>query len=106
MTTRKALEMEAVEKLLPEFGAKLLGLSEKEWEVLGLMAEGFGNKAIAGRLFVQLRTVEANINNIFSRLGLPSSPDKSGRVEAVLMYLDMQKKLEEADHGIISSSME
>ena len=62
-------------------------LTEREREVLGLIAEGMSNKAIAGRLFVTERTVEAHVTQIFQKLRLPESPDQHRRVLAVLAFL-------------------
>ena len=65
----------------------LTGLSEREREVLGLIAEGMSNRAIAARLYVTERTVEAHTTQIFQKLGLPESPDQHRRVLAVLAFL-------------------
>jgi DNA-binding NarL/FixJ family response regulator len=62
-------------------------LSEREREVLGLIAEGMSNRAIAARLFVTERTVEAHVTQIFQKLRLPESPDQHRRVLAVLAFL-------------------
>jgi DNA-binding NarL/FixJ family response regulator len=62
-------------------------LSEREREVLGLIAEGMSNRAIAARLNVTERTVEAHVTQIFQKLGLPESPDQHRRVLAVLAFL-------------------
>jgi DNA-binding NarL/FixJ family response regulator len=81
----------------PEVVAQLVGrrrarvplddLTEREREVLALMAEGRSNQAICDRLFLAPKTVEAHIANIFSRLELPPAPDDHRRVLAVLAHL-------------------
>ena len=65
----------------------LAALSEREREVLGLIAEGLSNRAIAARLYVTERTVEAHVTQIFHKLRLPESPDQHRRVLAVLAFL-------------------
>jgi DNA-binding NarL/FixJ family response regulator len=62
-------------------------LSEREREVLGLVAEGLSNQAIADRLFVSGRTVEAHIARVFGKLDLSESASQHRRVLAVLAYL-------------------
>ena len=62
-------------------------LTEREREVLALMAEGRSNAAIANQLVVTPRTVEAHIRQILGKLGLRDSPDDHRRVLAVLTYL-------------------
>lgn len=62
-------------------------LSSREHEVLSLLAEGLSNRAIAARLFVTDRTVEAHIRSVFTKLGLDDSPDHHRRVLAVLAHL-------------------
>ncbi|SCG64021.1 two component transcriptional regulator, LuxR family [Micromonospora echinaurantiaca] len=69
-------------------GRRLAELTAREREVLGLMAEGRSNAAIAGRLFVTEKAVSKHINNIFSKLGMPPSDDDNRRVLAVLAYLN------------------
>jgi DNA-binding NarL/FixJ family response regulator len=63
-------------------------LTERELEVLTLMAEGRSNKAIADRLFITEHTVEKHVKNIFATLRLPQSDDDHRRVLAVVMFLD------------------
>jgi DNA-binding NarL/FixJ family response regulator len=65
----------------------LADLSEREREVLALMAEGRTNQAIAARLFITERTVEKHVRNIFNKLRLPASPEAHRRVLAVVAYL-------------------
>ncbi|WP_433282426.1 LuxR C-terminal-related transcriptional regulator [Micromonospora sp. CA-244673] len=62
-------------------------LTAREREVLGLMAEGRSNAAVAARLFVTEKAVNKHINNIFSKLRMPPSGDDNRRVLAVLAYL-------------------
>jgi DNA-binding NarL/FixJ family response regulator len=62
-------------------------LSAREREVLSLVAEGLSNRAIAARLVVTERTVEAHVGQIFTKLRLPESPDAHRRVLAVLTFL-------------------
>ena len=63
-------------------------LSARERQVLGLMAEGQSNSAIAANLVVSEGAVEKHIANIFQKLQLPSSPTDHRRVLAVLRYLE------------------
>ena len=62
-------------------------LTDREREVLTLMAEGRTNAAICDRLAIGLKTVEAHVNTIFSKLGLEPAPDDNRRVLAVLAFL-------------------
>jgi DNA-binding NarL/FixJ family response regulator len=81
----------------PEVVAQLVGrrrarlplddLTEREREVLALMAEGRSNQAICDRLFLAPKTVEAHIANIFSKLELMPAPDDHRRVLAVLAHI-------------------
>jgi DNA-binding NarL/FixJ family response regulator len=62
-------------------------LSERERQVLALMAEGRSNQAISERLFLSPKTVEAHVHSIFTRLDLHAAPDDHRRVLAVLAFL-------------------
>lgn len=62
-------------------------LSERERQVLSLMAQGHSNAGICEQLVLSPRTVEAHIGHIFAKLNLTESADYHRRVRAVLMYL-------------------
>ena len=62
-------------------------LTERERQVLALMAEGRSNQAICERLFLSPKTVEAHVHSIFTRLNLHAAPDDHRRVLAVLAFL-------------------
>jgi DNA-binding NarL/FixJ family response regulator len=62
-------------------------LSDREREVLGLMAEGRSNHAIATQLVVTERAIEKHVTSIFSKLDLPPAEDDHRRVLAVLTFL-------------------
>ena len=68
-------------------GGPLDSLTDREREVLGLMAEGRTNRGIAGELYVSERAVERHVTAIFGKLGLPSGAADHRRVLAVLAYL-------------------
>jgi DNA-binding NarL/FixJ family response regulator len=65
----------------------LRALTPREREVLGLMAEGRSNSAIAKHLVVSDGAVEKHVRNIFTKLGLPPDDEQHRRVLAVLAYL-------------------
>jgi DNA-binding NarL/FixJ family response regulator len=62
-------------------------LTPRELELLGQMAQGKSNQAIADELFLSKRAVEKHINAIFLKLGLAHAEDISRRVKAALIYI-------------------
>jgi DNA-binding NarL/FixJ family response regulator len=84
-----ALDPEVIAQLLDRNSADgaLATLSPREREVLGLMAEGRSNVAIAQRLVITERAVAKHTASIFLRLGLQPSDDDNRRVLAVVTYL-------------------
>ncbi|GAA2743266.1 MULTISPECIES: response regulator transcription factor [Kitasatospora] len=84
------LDPEVVQQLLSRSrqGDTLAGLTPREREVLGLMAEGRTNAAIAKQLVVSDGAVEKHVSNIFQKFGLGQSPEDHRRVLAVLTYLE------------------
>jgi DNA-binding NarL/FixJ family response regulator len=65
----------------------LAALTRREQEVLAMVAEGLSNRAIAARIHLSERTVEAHVTQIFLKLQLPDTPDRHRRVQAVVTYL-------------------
>jgi DNA-binding NarL/FixJ family response regulator len=84
-----AMDPEVISQLLARRERDEVGsLTPREREVLGLMAEGRSNAAIAARMFVTEKAVSKHTNNIFAKLQLPPSEDDNRRVLAVLAYLN------------------
>jgi len=85
------LDPRIVEKLLTlrsrKPGTPLAELTPGELDVLRLMAEGMGNKQIAGALYLSIGSVEKRIAAIFTKLGLAPESELNRRVAAVLVYL-------------------
>jgi DNA-binding NarL/FixJ family response regulator len=84
-----ALDPEVVSQLLGRDDADdpLESLTPREREVLGVMAEGRSNAAIAAQLVISERAVEKHVTSIFSKLGLAAAPEDHRRVLAVLRYI-------------------
>lgn len=68
----------------------LRSLTPRETEILGEMAQGKNNAAVAASLVLSERAVEKHINSIFSKLNLSQEPDVHRRVKAVLLFLSAQ----------------
>ena len=84
-----ALDPQVVASLVAARGEDdaLAELTEREREVLELMAEGLTNVGIAKRLYLSERTVEAHVRHVLMKLELPESEDGHRRVLAVLAHL-------------------
>ena len=83
-----ALDPKVVANLVtPKRDSPLNRLSEREREVLALMAEGLSNNAIALRLVVSDRTVEAHVRHVLTKLDVPDHSDAHRRVLAVLAHI-------------------
>ena len=83
-----ALDPQVVSRLLGHGNAdELSDLSEREREVLGLMAEGLTNTGIAKRLYLSERTVEAHVRHVLLKLNIPDTEDGHRRVLAVLAHV-------------------
>ncbi|WP_229069193.1 response regulator transcription factor [Actinoplanes sp. DH11] len=83
-----AMDPEVVSQLLARNEPPLAALTGREREVLGQMAEGRSNGAIAAKLFIGEKAVSKHISSIFTKLDLPVSDDDHRRVLAVLAYLN------------------
>ena len=83
------IDPEVVARLVtrPRPDSPLQALTERERDVLALMAEGRSNQAIAGQLWMSPKTVETHVGSIFSKLGLAPDAGDHRRVLAVLAFL-------------------
>ena len=84
-----ALDPAVVERMVgrPRDGGPIAALTDREREVLSLMAEGLSNQAIAERLVITVAGVERHVTRIFGKLDLHQRPEHHRRVLAVLQYL-------------------
>jgi DNA-binding NarL/FixJ family response regulator len=89
-----ALDPQVVASLVSARGEDdlLAELTEREREVLELMAEGLSNAGIAKRLYLSERTVEAHVRHVLMKLDLPESEDGHRRVLAVLAHLSTMQE--------------
>ena len=71
----------------PRTDDPLARLTQREREVLALMAEGRSNQGIGERMFLSTKTVESHVGSIMTKLDLTESPDENRRVLAVVRYL-------------------
>jgi DNA-binding NarL/FixJ family response regulator len=85
-----AMDPQVIQQLLSRRSteAPMAKLTDRERQVMDLMAQGRSNAAIASALVVTERAVGKHTSNIFGKLGLPPSDDDNRRVLAVLAYLD------------------
>jgi DNA-binding NarL/FixJ family response regulator len=81
------LDPEVVAQMVGRREEPLSELTDRERDVLALMAEGYSNRAIAETIFVSERAVERHVTSIFSKLGLEATGQEHRRVLAVLRYL-------------------
>jgi len=82
-----ALDPAVVALMMGNRRQDLDSLSDREREVLALMAEGHSNRSICDLLFLTPKTIESHVRSIFTRLELPPETDGHRRVLAVLAYL-------------------
>ncbi|HSS68695.1 MAG TPA: response regulator transcription factor [Nocardioidaceae bacterium] len=87
-----ALDPKVVEGLMArksqDAASPLLGLTDREREVLQVMATGRNNASTAKALFMSERAVEKHVGSVFQKLGLVDEADVNRRVMAVLAFLD------------------
>ena len=85
-----AMDPAVIAKLLSSgsSGRRLGQLSEREYSVLGLMAEGLSNQAIGQRLFLSESAISKYTTSLFGKLGITDDDNSNRRVLAVLTYLN------------------
>lgn len=80
------LDPELIGRSVPRAGSALAGLSQRQFQVLSLVAEGLSNAGIAERLGLSSRSVENHLNAVYSALDLPVG--HNSRVSAVLRLIE------------------
>ena len=65
-------------------------LTEREVQILALIARGYSNAAVCEELFLSAKTVESHVRSVYQKLRLAQCPDSHRRVMAVLIYLAAQ----------------
>ena len=88
-----AIDPVVVERCLRHSRPRLQGLTEREVEVLGLVASGRSNAGVATDLVISRRTVDAHLRSIFTKLGIEADPDGNQRVLAALDWLSSQSQV-------------
>ncbi|MCH7740213.1 MAG: response regulator transcription factor [Chloroflexi bacterium] len=97
------IERSLVGHLISPSGTLSDGLTPREWEMLGAIAEGWSNSVIADQLGLAVRTVENRVGCIFTKLKLSGRSDRHSRVSAALHYLNKCKSIrKESRQNVIS----
>jgi DNA-binding NarL/FixJ family response regulator len=81
------IDPELVDELLHRPRPALDELTEREHQILSLMAEGLTDRGVAERLWLSPKTVETHVRHVLQKLGLPEDHTRNRRVQAVLTYL-------------------
>ncbi|MDF1488313.1 response regulator transcription factor [Tessaracoccus caeni] len=89
------VDPQVVDGYLARSAARLTALTEREHEVLQLVAQGRSNAGIAAALVISRRTVDAHLRSIFTKLGLEADPDDNQRVLAALTWLQEPAGIQE-----------
>lgn len=82
-----AIDRQVVDHFVNRAGNRLADLSVRERDVLTQLAQGRSNQAIAQRLFISERTVDAHLRSVFVKLGLAPNAEENRRVRAALTWL-------------------
>lgn len=101
------LDPEVVAQLLSRRtrDARMAGLTDRERQVLALLAEGRSNQAIAGVLFLSEASIEKHITSIFQKLGLEADEHGNRRVLAALAHIESTGSAAEPSPGEPTTGM-